>query len=303
MLIVRNADRGSFWAICVVLFWGKGGLFGKGVAGQGDRWDCRGELHDAGSLPAGKAESQMIPLRRIIVWISGASAGLGAALAATIPFENAEVVDISRRGGTLTTHHVAVDLADPDSWPVVEKDFRQRIEAGDPDLVVFIHNAGTLTPLGPADRVDTEQYTRNVLLNSAAAQVLGHAFLSAVSGTRSEQHLIMVSSGAAKRPHEGESSYCAGKAAIDQWVRTVALEQRRRSHGCRVISVSPGSVDTDMQAELRACNDDQVPESARFREMEALGRLAKPETVARTIWSLLDRNLENGAVLHVRDLD
>ena len=244
----------------------------------------------------------MRPLRRILVWISGASAGLGAALAATIPFESAELVDISRRGGTPGAHHVAVDLADPESWPVVEKDFRQRIEAGDPDLVVFVHNAGTLTPLGSADHVDTEQYTRNVLLNSAAAQVLGQSFLSAVSGRDCEQHLIMLSSGAASRPHEGESSYCAGKAATDQWVRTVGLEQQRRSPGCRVISVSPGSVDTDMQAELRAASPDEVPISGRFREMQALDNLAKPETVARTIWSLLDRDLASGTVLHVRDV-
>ncbi|HEY3561743.1 MAG TPA: SDR family NAD(P)-dependent oxidoreductase [Kribbella sp.] len=244
----------------------------------------------------------MSPLRRILIWISGASAGLGAALAATIPFENAELVDISRRGGTPGAQHVAVDLADPDSWPLVDKDFRQRIEAEDPDLVVFIHNAGTLTPLGPADQVDTAQYTRNVLLNSAAAQVLGHSFLSALSGRDCEQFLIMVSSGAANRPYEGESSYGAGKAAIDQWVRTVGLEQRRRSPGCRVISVSPGALDTAMQAELRAADPGQVPAASRFRELEALGKLEKPETVARTIWSLLSRDLDSGTVLHVRDV-
>jgi benzil reductase ((S)-benzoin forming) len=94
-------------------------------------------------------------LRRILIWISGASAGLGAALAATIPFENAELIDISRRGGTPGAHHVAVDLADPDSWPLVEDDFQRRIATRDPELVIFIHNAGTLTPLGSADHVDT----------------------------------------------------------------------------------------------------------------------------------------------------
>jgi NAD(P)-dependent dehydrogenase (short-subunit alcohol dehydrogenase family) len=244
---------------------------------------------------------QMTALRRIVVWISGASAGLGAALAATVPFENAELVDLSRRGGTPGAHHVAVDLADPQSWPTVDKDFRQRIEATDPELVLFIHNAGTLTPLGPADRVDTAQYTRNVLLNSAAAQVLGQSFLSAVSGRDCEQHLIMMSSGAAIHPHEGESSYCAGKAAVDQWVRTVGLEQQHRRPGCRVLSFSPGAIDTGMQAELRAARPELVPESGRFRELEALGRLSKPETVARTVWSLLDRDIANGSVLHIKD--
>jgi benzil reductase ((S)-benzoin forming) len=288
----ENADRGSQRANRVVRF------LGKGDSGS----SRRGELHDAGVWPAHGPVEAMIPLRRILVWISGASAGLGAALAATMPFEDAELVDISRRGGTSGAQHVSVDLADPGSWPVVEKDFRQRVEASSPDLVIFVHNAGTLTPLGPVDRVDTDQYTRNVLLNSAAAQVLGHAFLRAVSGRNCEKHLIRLSSGAARRPHEGESSYCAGKAAIDQWVRTAGLEQRRREDGCRVISVSPGSVDTDMQAELRAAGVDDVPVSERFREMDAKGLLAKPEDVARTIWSLLDRDLENGSVLHVRDV-
>ncbi|GAA1719747.1 SDR family oxidoreductase [Kribbella yunnanensis] len=244
----------------------------------------------------------MSRLRRALVWISGASAGLGAALAATVPFEVVELIDISRRGGTAGAHHLRVDLADPASWPAVAEDFDRRTTDFTGDVVVFIHGAATLTPLGSADRVDSAQYTRNVLLNSAAAQVLGHAFLTAVARVQCEKHLIMVSSGAARRPHEGESSYGAGKAAIDQWVRTVGPEQDRRTSGCRVISVSPGAVDTEMQAELRASSDEQVPEVRRFRQLEADGQLAKPEDVARIIWSLLDRELPNGAVLHVRDV-
>lgn len=243
----------------------------------------------------------MNAIRRMLVWISGASAGLGAALVATLA-GNAEVIDLSRRGGTPGTHHVAVDLADPASWSVVEADFTHRLAGFDGDTVVFIHNAATLTPLGPAGTTDSADYVRNVLLNSAAAQVLGHAFLRAVAGHDQEQHLIMVSSGAGRRPHEGESSYGAGKAAIDQWVRAVGLEQQRRHPGCRVLSIAPGAIDTAMQAELRAARDEVFPEASHFRELEAAGGLAKPEDVARIIWSLLDRDLPNGSVLHVKDL-
>ena len=69
-----------------------------------------------------------------------------------------------------------------------------------------------------------------------------------------------------------------------------------------MISISPGAVDTDMQAELRACSDDQVPAASRFRDMDAQGLLSKAEDIARTIWSTLDRDLDNGSVLHIRDL-
>ena len=243
----------------------------------------------------------MSSLTRMLVWISGASSGIGAALAATILYD-ATVVDISRRGGTPGVQHVAADLADPASWPLVEQDFARRLARFDGDRVVFVHNAGTLTPLGPAGAVDTTAYTRNVLLNSAAAQVLGHAFLHSVAGLSCEQHLVMLSSGAAQRPYEGESSYCAGKAAVDQWVRVVGLEQQRRTPGCRVIAVAPGVVDTAMQDEIRSSDDEAFPHAARFRELKATGALSAPEDAARAIWSLLDRDLENGAVVHVQDL-
>jgi NADP-dependent 3-hydroxy acid dehydrogenase YdfG len=237
----------------------------------------------------------------MLVWISGASAGIGAALVATVPFE-AEIVDISRRGGTPGTYHVAADLADPDSWPLVAEDFAKRVTRFEGERVALIHCAATLTPLGPADAVDTTAYTRNVLLNAAAAQVLGHSFLQATAELRCERHLVMLSSGAARHPYEGESSYCAAKAAIDQWVRTVGLEQRRRGSGCRVIAIAPGAVDTAMQDEIRHSDDATFPDVERFRALKASGDLCPPEDVARSIWSLLDRDLENGTVAHLRDL-
>jgi NAD(P)-dependent dehydrogenase (short-subunit alcohol dehydrogenase family) len=236
-----------------------------------------------------------------LVWISGGSSGIGAALAGTIPFD-ADIIDISRRGGTPGTQHLAADLAAPASWPLVGQDFCRRLAAFDGDRVVFVHNAGALTPLGPAGTVDTAAYTRNVLLNSCAAQVLGHAFLRAVAHLRCDKHLVMVTSGAAKQPYEGESSYCAGKAAIDHWVRVVGLEQQRRRFGCRVVAVAPGAVDTAMQHQIRATPDTAFPQAPRFRAMKRNGALAAPTEVAHAIWSLLDRDLDNGAVLHIRDL-
>ena len=244
----------------------------------------------------------MSALTRALIWISGASSGIGAAMAATVPFDAAEVVDLSRRGGTPNTQHVAVDLADPVSWPLVGRDFADRLARFDGDRVVFVHNAGTLTPLGPADVVDSAAYTRNVLLNSAASQVLGHYFLQAVADLNCQKHLVMITSGAARNAFEGESSYCAGKAAIDQWVRVVGREQSRRDHGCRVVAIAPGSVDTAMQDEIRATGTDLFPESERFRGIWRDGGLSPPETTAKTIWSLLDRELDNGAILHVKDL-
>lgn len=242
----------------------------------------------------------MAQLTRSLVWISGASSGIGAALAASVPFEDALVVDISRRGGTAGTEHLRADLADPDSWPLVADDFARRAEAFTGDRVVFVHNAGTLEPMVPAAAADPAAYRRNVLLNSAAPQILGQAFLRAVDRLVCERHLVMLSSGAARTPYEGWTGYGAGKAAVDQWVRAAGLEQARRAVPCRVVAVAPGVVDTAMQRHIRESTG--FPRAERFRDLHASGGLADPADAARGIWSLLGRDLPNGAVVDLREL-
>jgi benzil reductase ((S)-benzoin forming) len=235
-----------------------------------------------------------------LVWISGASSGIGAALAAGVPFEDAVVVDISRRGGTPGTEHLRADLADPSSWQLVADDFSRRLAGFDGDRVVFVHNAGTLDPMVPAAAADPAAYERAVQLNSAAPQVLGQAFLRAVDGLTCEQHLVMLSSGAARTPYEGWTTYGAGKAAIDQWVRSTGLEQDRREVPCRVIAVAPGVVDTAMQRQVRESTE--FPRAERFRDLYTSGGLTDPADAARRIWSLLDRDLPNGSVVDLRNL-
>jgi benzil reductase ((S)-benzoin forming) len=237
-----------------------------------------------------------------LVWISGASAGIGAALAASVPFPDARVIDLSRRGGAV--EHFRADLADPADWVRVEQHFAAEAAGFEGERVVFVHNAGTVVPIGPADAVDADAYTQAVLLNSAAPQVLGRAFLRATAGLACQRHLVMLSSGAAKKPYPGWSAYNAGKAAIDHWVRTVGAEQEARTagRGCRVIAVAPGVVDTAMQGEIRAVDEEAFPAVERFRELKSSGGLITPERAANGIWSLLDRPLPNGSVLDLRDL-
>ncbi|WP_165555976.1 SDR family NAD(P)-dependent oxidoreductase [Kribbella pittospori] len=241
----------------------------------------------------------MTAAARSLIWISGASAGIGAALAAAAPYPDARVIDLSRRGGG-TAEHFKADLSDPADWERVEKHFEAELAGYDGDRVVFIHNAGTITPIGPAHAVDGEAYTSAVLLNSVAPQVLGRAFLTATAGLRCERHLVMLSSGAAKTPYAGWSSYTAGKAAVEQWVRTVGAEQP--PNGCRVIAVAPGVVDTAMQSEIRSTDPDSFPSVARFQDLKQSGALATPDSAATGIWSLLNRPLPNGSCIDLRHL-
>lgn len=235
-----------------------------------------------------------------LVWISGASSGIGRALAAALPWQDTRLIDISRRGSP-DADHVAADLADPGSWGTVAQSFERELSQWSGDRVVFVHAAGILEPIGFAGEVQTEPYARNVILNGAAPQVLGHAFLTAVKNVAARRHLVMITSGAASSVYPGWSSYGAAKAAVDQWVRDVGAEQELRG-GVQVIAVAPGTVQTTMQEQLRKSSEHDFPKRQKFVDLYERGELSAPEQVARDIWSLLDRGLDNGAVVDLRKL-
>jgi benzil reductase ((S)-benzoin forming) len=234
-----------------------------------------------------------------LVVITGASSGLGLALAKTVPWSPSRVIDVSRRGAP-GFEHVKADLADPASWPVVAARFAQELADFRGERVVLVHCAGTLEPIGFAGEVDPAAYVRQVLLNSAAPQVLGDAFLRAARATSAPCFVVMISSGAARSVYEGWSAYGAGKAAMDQWVRTAGAEQARRGGRVRLLSVAPGVVETAMQERIRATDAADFPEVQHFHELAGSGALRDPEDAARHVWSLLDRDLPNGAVVDLR---
>ena len=236
-----------------------------------------------------------------LIWISGASSGIGQALSEAVPWEDARVIGISR-GGPPGAEHLEADLADPASWPLVGESFQKELAAFDGDRLVFVHAAGTLTPIGYAGEVDTDDYTTNVILNSAAPQVLGHMFLAATRDVDAERHLVMLTSGAASSVYAGWTSYGAAKAAVDQWVRNAGAEQAERG-GVQVLSIAPGTVDTGMQEQLRDTSEDDFPKRQKFLDLHAEGKLTDPREVARKMWELLGRGLDNGSVVDLRKLD
>lgn len=236
-----------------------------------------------------------------LVIITGASSGLGLALARATPFP-ATVVDISRTGPPESDdiEHISADLSRPEDWTRAGREMSRLVHVLEPDRVVFIHAAGTLSPIGFAGEVDADAYGSNVLLNSAAGQMLGHLFLKAVAGTEATIDLVMISSGAASSVYAGWSSYGAGKAALDQWVRNVGAEQKERG-GVRVSSIAPGVVATAMQRQIRDTPEKDFPKVERFHQLLDDGELIEPEAAARRIWDAIQAGVEPGSVIDIRD--
>ncbi|MGH3441563.1 MAG: SDR family NAD(P)-dependent oxidoreductase [Nitriliruptorales bacterium] len=251
-----------------------------------------------------------------LVWISGASSGIGAALVRTVPWEDARIIDLSRGGGDAApeapagragregTEHVVADLSRPEGWQAAASSFQRELAGFVGDRAVFVHCAATLDPMGFAGEVEPEGYTSQVVLNSAAPQVLGDAFIRAVEANGGvDAHLVQITSGAATSVCEGWSAYGPGKAAADHWVRIAGAERARRGSRCRVIAVAPGVVATPMQERIRETAEHDFPDVERFVELHANDQLRDPNEAARGIWSLLERDLDNGAVVDLRELE
>jgi len=236
-----------------------------------------------------------------LLFVTGGSSGIGRAMMESFPDAGARVVNFSRRPAPAPAVNVRVDLADPDAWPEVAAAFERELAGFSGERVVFVHAAGALTPIGFAGEVEAKAYRDHVLLNSAAPQVLGDAFLRALRGSEAPATLLFIGSGAATSVYEGWSGYCAGKAAVDHWTRTVGAEQARRGNRCRVLCVAPGVVATAMQEEIRETAEREFPAVARFRELHQDGALRAPQDVARDLWALLARDFPNGSIIDIRD--
>lgn len=240
--------------------------------------------------------------------ISGASSGIGAAMAQQAAEAGHTVASISRRPGP--GQHLTADLSDPKSWAGVGDWMEGLIDSQPWDRVVFVHNAGVIEPIGFAGEVDIHAATANILLNSAAPQVLGSRFIAAVTRADCAAQLMLISSGASQSPIQGWASYCAGKAAGDMWVATAGSEQQSRGSKVTILAVAPGVVDTEMQGAIRDAPEDGFPSSERFHDLHSSGSLSSAEEVAATLLGLAETDagqsfggvdIINGVRLDVRD--
>jgi NAD(P)-dependent dehydrogenase (short-subunit alcohol dehydrogenase family) len=113
---------------------------------------------------------------------------------------------------------------------------------------ILINNAGIIGPIGRILDVSVEDWARIIDTNLTSAFHTTQLALAHMV-KRGGGTIVNLSSGAAHRPQEGWSAYCAGKAGLAMLTRSVHLEYA--DHGIRVFGFAPGVVDTDMQVSIR----------------------------------------------------
>lgn len=220
-----------------------------------------------------------------LVFITGATSGLGSGLAQTVPWPRHRVVNMSR-----TAHpeheNIFLDLTDDISWEPAVAAVHREVERFGGSRIVFIQNAYHPEPVGFIGEVDRAKLQAHTIANVAAPLVLGDAFIrSALSRPDLEAGLILISSAGARIVLEGNAVYCGGKAAAEQWVRVVRAERRRRKTGPWVVAIRPGTVYTPQLRAAAAEDPRDLTHAHLIRHTIESGAYESPQDVATKIWA------------------
>ena len=225
--------------------------------------------------------------------ITGGSRGLGRALSHTFEKEGFDVYDFSRSG--TSERHVLTDFSSPVGAATIIENKLSDLAKNDYSDIVLINNAGTLDPIGPIAEFDPDSWIDNININLNSAIIASGMFIKYFQNHACQKTIATISSGAAIRAKHGWSLYCAAKAGLDHFCRTLAMEQSTQKHPVDVILIDPGVMDTDMQAKIRSTDEALFPDLERFINMKESGELLEPETVAQKIYEILSGDIENGA--------
>ncbi|MGE0881618.1 MAG: SDR family NAD(P)-dependent oxidoreductase [Acidimicrobiia bacterium] len=233
-----------------------------------------------------------------LVFITGATQGIGAALARKVPWPDARVVNISRRQHP-ELESVIADITQPEAWDVVAALFERELSSFDGERAIFVHNAIYPAAPGFAGEGDPAEVRKEVLGNVAAPLVLGDAFIRACRPGY-ESGLVMVSSAAAKFAMEGRAVYGGAKSAMEQWVRGVRAERRTRGTGPWVVAVRPGFVVTERMLEAHQKGGESqrdFPGAAAVAEAIDNGDYLTPDQSAEQIWAAMPPAADGRTVL------
>lgn len=233
-----------------------------------------------------------------IAILTGASRGIGAAMARGLAKPGTRLITLARRedpelaayarSQDAQLEQLSVDLSDLAAAEAAARRICDTLPR-DARRYLLINNAGTVHPVSGTDAlIDGPAIAAAFNLNVTAVMLLTARFLAAVEDIKADRRVLNISSGAGRTPNAGWGVYCATKAALDMYSRVVKQEQGE--NGARVVSLAPGIVDTDMQAAIRSSDPKSFPALAKFQDFHATGKLSSPANVASRILAYLDRD-------------
>lgn len=244
--------------------------------------------------------------------LTGASRGMGLAMAQQLLTPNHYVLCISRHDSNELASHAVASGAALEQW---QQDLAQteiaaaRLEAW---LIArhntrwasasLINNAGVLADTVPLPAAAPGSLVQALRVGLEAPMLLTSAFLRATQAWVTPRRVLNISSGLGRRAMASQSAYCAAKAGMDHFTRCLALEEALKPDGARVCSLAPGVIDTDMQVQLRSGDNASFPDRPNFVALKDRNQLASPASAAAAVLAYLSRaDFGSQAIADVRD--
>ena len=241
-----------------------------------------------------------------IVLVTGATSGIGAAIAEACAAEGATLMLTGRsgeRGSAMRQKLVAAggradflagNLSDP-SWPdeLVAATVKRHGR-----LDVLVNNAG-ITHRGAIDRCSDVDWDDVIAVNVTAVFRLSRAAVRQMK-RQAGGVIVNIASDWGLVGGRNALAYCTSKGAVVQLTRAMALDHA--GDGIRVNCVCPGEVDTPMLASGIAKRGlDHAEGLKRLADGIPLGRVARPEEIGKAVVFLAaaDSSFVTGAMLSV----
>lgn len=241
------------------------------------------------------------------ILLTGASAGIGRATAAALVDAGHRVVGVGRDAARLEAVRasagdaftpLALDLTEDDAPALAIE--RAIARMGSIDALVIAHGIAEHAWLEDLSEALLDRHYR---ANLRAPLLLARAFAARCATPAT---IIFVTSTLGQRPAPSTTAYAASKAGLLAAAKALAVELHAK--GIRVATLSPGLIDTEMLHPVRLAPGEAMPEGAALamrreeqrRELEALpplGRLGRPDEVARGVLFLLESELAVGTDL------
>jgi NAD(P)-dependent dehydrogenase (short-subunit alcohol dehydrogenase family) len=205
------------------------------------------------------------PLAGRVAIVTGASQGLGAAIAEAYLAAGASVVLCARTAGDLDAQRqrlegsypagrVVAQVADVAVTSDIDALFERTLSTFG-RLDILVNNAGGYGPMGPIETVDWDAWVKAIAINLTGNVYCARKAVPIFKAQRAGK-IIFLSGGGATNPLPGISAYAASKAAIVRMVETLALELREWS--IDVNAVAPGTLMTRLTDELLAAGPTRV---------------------------------------------
>jgi len=215
------------------------------------------------------------PLAGTTALVTGASRGIGAAIAATLGRDGAVVVglDVPAAEADLRAVTAAVD-GDWLALDITAEDAPERIAAHFPDgLDVVVHNAGVTRDRTIA-KMPAERWSELMEINLSSEERINDALLGA-GRLRPNGRIVCVSSMSGIAGNSGQTNYATSKAGVIGMVEALAPELAER--GATINAVAPGFIETQMTAAM------PIGPREAGRRLSSLSQGGLPVDVAETI--------------------